>query len=162
MKDDSKETLTTLLSLMVDLWQECYGAPSRHGYQNKQRAEKMMCVGLQPVVKGKPRKITGQNVTYRIINGGCFDSFIRETSFQIKYYSETPKPEEAKETRVRYTCSCYNNVWGKAGLTIICGHCNRPYQPRQHKNASTSAPWRAEIELKTSVLYNTNIIYANN
>lgn len=30
--------------------------------------------------------------------------------------------------KVKYTCGCYNNVWGKAGLYIQCMDCNEIFQ----------------------------------
>jgi hypothetical protein len=130
MKDDSKTVLATLLAIMVDLWQYCFGIPSQPGYHNKQWAEKMIAVGLRPVSNKHPGKMTGQNVGHVIIKGGVFDSIIGESSFQIRYYSEAQKPQNVKKEKVKYTCSCLTNVWGKAGLSIICRNCNRPFIER--------------------------------
>jgi hypothetical protein len=44
--------LSTLVHEMVHVWQETYGNPSRRGYHNRQWAEKMREVGLQPSSTG--------------------------------------------------------------------------------------------------------------
>ena len=45
-----------------------------------------------------------------------------------------PVPHPAKKpTRVKYTCSCRNNVWGKPGLKLICGECKKEYQQSNGK-----------------------------
>ena len=39
-------------------------------------------------------------------------------------FSEAPVYEEKKQTRVKYTCECDNNVWGRPGLEIKCCDCD--------------------------------------
>lgn len=38
-------------------------------------------------------------------------------------------PSVDRSNRVKYTCFCLNNVWGKTGLRIMCMDCDQPYQP---------------------------------
>ena len=62
--------LSTLVHEMCHLWQFRFGKPSRGGYHNKQWAEQMKSVGLQPD-NGNGRE-TGQSVSHHIIPGGPF------------------------------------------------------------------------------------------
>lgn len=37
--------------------------------------------------------------------------------------------EISKKRKIKYTCShCHTNLWGKSGLSILCGECGRPYR----------------------------------
>ncbi|EPN0316259.1 SprT-like domain-containing protein [Vibrio vulnificus] len=39
-----------------------------------------------------------------------------------------PRPE-SKATRVKFTCSCGNNLWGKPSLNVGCLDCNEQFKP---------------------------------
>ncbi len=45
--------LATLAHEMVHLWQHHFGKPGRGRYHNKEWAEKMKSIGLQPTTTGK-------------------------------------------------------------------------------------------------------------
>ncbi len=47
------EVLSTLAHEMVHLWQHHYGKPGRGRYHNRQWAERMKAIGLQPSSTGK-------------------------------------------------------------------------------------------------------------
>jgi hypothetical protein len=41
------------------------------------------------------------------------------------------KPKPLAKSKVKYTCNtdtCKTNVWGKGGMSILCGVCNEPYE----------------------------------
>jgi SprT-like family len=66
--------LSTLVHEMVHLWQAHIGKPSRKVYHNKEWAEKMKIIGLQPSDTGEPGgKEIGQKMNHHITAGGAFD-----------------------------------------------------------------------------------------
>jgi len=142
---DDAEWHSTLVHEIVHLWQEDYGKPSRRNYHNKQFSEKMEEVGLMTSSTGKPGGArTGRSMSHYIIpDGPFFNAYNRLTEKEINYISsfsiipskDTEVPEvnqkiKKNESKSKYTCSCGNNVWGKPGLIIICGVCNKNYCAR--------------------------------
>ena len=99
-------------------------------------------------------KTTGQQMTHYILDGGLFDQVFNTLkaedleNLRLKYRprfasgtlpvtvtvtggdkdGQEPggsQPQEPKSgKRVKYTCGCGNNVWGRAGLWIKCEECN--------------------------------------
>lgn len=148
---DVEEVMQTLVHEMTHLWQYHLGEDkSRMSYHNKEWGNKMESIGLMPSSTGKPGgKRTGQRVADYQIQGGLFEKVCRELltkdfriswceRFQISLEGlsdllnpgtqegngqQPPAPVASKPTRVKYTCSCGKNVWGKPGLNIICGEC---------------------------------------
>ena len=69
-----KDTLSTLVHEMVHLWQYHYGEPGRGRYHNREWANKMKSIGLQPSHTGEPDgKELGDQMTHYIIENGLFD-----------------------------------------------------------------------------------------
>lgn len=52
---------------------------------------------------------------------------ISNALFEGYRFSEQPVYEEKRQTRVKYTCGCDNNVWGRSGLDIKCGDCEETF-----------------------------------
>lgn len=78
----------TLVHEMVHLWQAQYGCPSRSNYHNREWAQKMIAVGLQPSDTGRPGgKITGQRMSDYPLPGGAFlrscESLMKEKRFAL-------------------------------------------------------------------------------
>ena len=142
---------STLVHEQVHLWQQEFGKPSRNGYHNKEWGRKMESIGLMPSNTGKPNgKKTGQQMTHYIIEGGAYETAFKEmpNEYLLAFTSldadimkamiegrgkgsvTTPKggvvPPKGKN-KVKYTCSCGNNVWGKPSLTIVCGDCEQQF-----------------------------------
>lgn len=143
------EIFSTLVHEMVHLWQFEFGSPSRSGYHNKEWARKMEAVGLIPSNTGKEGgKKTGQSMTHYIEREGLYEVAFNKmpqeyilpfTSWDgevIKLLSalgngegSTPTPPNKKrlvpksKNKVKYSCSCLNNVWGKPNLNIRCEDC---------------------------------------
>ena len=70
---------STLVHEQAHLWQVEFGKPSRSGYHNKEWAEKMKEVGLQPSDTGKPGgNETGQHMTHYIIEEGRYEKAFNE------------------------------------------------------------------------------------
>jgi predicted SprT family Zn-dependent metalloprotease len=67
------EILSALAHEMVHLWQHHFGTPSRRAYHNREWAEKMAAIGLEPSDTGCPDgKRTGQRMSQYIRDGGPF------------------------------------------------------------------------------------------
>lgn len=136
------EVASTFVHEMVHLWQEQFGRPGRRGYHNRQWASKMEEIGLIPTSTGVPggRKI-GERMTHYILEGGAFSRAWEklEAGNQLPFtcteggFFPVPVaiaaqivPEaRRKRNKVKYACvRCKTNVWGKAGLPLICGSCH--------------------------------------
>jgi len=134
---DNKDWHSTLVHEMCHLWQQDHGSPSRGRYHNKQFAEKMIAIGLMPSDTGSPGgKKTGQSMSHYIIPDGLFiNAFDRLAENEINYMSSfavdsnflelTDIGTETKKvvSKLKYSCSCATNIWGKPGLAVICGLC---------------------------------------
>ncbi len=144
----------TLVHEMCHLWQVDFGDPGRKGYHNKEWAEKMISVGLMPSTTGREGgKITGQNMSDYVMEGGEFQNAFKkiqenrmdplplEPENSHLYCKETnsdgsviflPIPKEEKPrtktgTRVKYSCECGQNIWGKKDLKVYCLDCNSDF-----------------------------------
>jgi hypothetical protein len=120
--------LSTLVHEMAHVWQETHGEPSRRGYHNRQWAEKMREVGLQPTSTGEPGGMeTGQSVTHYIIPEGHYArAYAQLASSGYKlHWQSLPAVGSAKKTSKRkFTCpECRQNAWAKPGACLICGQC---------------------------------------
>ena len=128
------QVLSTLAHEMVHLWQAHNGKPSRSAYHNRQWAEKMVSIGLQPSDTGQPGgKPTGQHVTHYLIQGGLFESAttkLLKNGFTLSWAdAEAPGATQSKKSgkRIKYTCpTCGISAWGKSDLNLICGDCEKP------------------------------------
>jgi len=147
------EILQTLGHEMAHHWQWTHGKPSRTGYHNQEWAKTMEAIGLMPSHTGQPggHKV-GQKMADYVIPGGLFEQVSLEllaTGFQFHFQSVEgitvpPAPgEEGTEgagggedqpvkprtpSKVKYSCPCGQNVWGKPGLAILCAKCEAPFQ----------------------------------
>ena len=54
---------------------------------------------------------------------GWYQQFTSEISPAVR---ESPKP-----TRVKYSCICVNNIWGRPGLEITCNSCHTVFQAKE-------------------------------
>lgn len=144
----------TLVHEMVHLWQQEHGKNSRLGYHNKQWAKKMISIGLMPSDTGKEGgKTTGQNMSDYFIEDGQFIlAFKRLQEEKFAFLPLKPnndhlycqevaadgsitfapvireKNKDSKAgVRVKYTCECPSNVWGKSDLNIRCNVCESDF-----------------------------------
>ena len=143
------EVFQTLVHEMVHLWQEHFGKPSRRTYHNKEWAERMKAVGLQPSDTGQPGgKETGQSVSDYPIPGGPFEAACAELLTQgvgvawVEFdgYASVASEIEgvevvegegeggeetdaaASKKKIKYSCPvCGINAWGKPALNLVCG-----------------------------------------
>lgn len=140
-----REVASTLAHEMVHLWQEQFGRPGRRGYHNREWASKMMAIGLIPTSTGAPGgRMIGERVTHYILEGGAFARAWEqlEDGDKLPFTCTEGKPvaipvvtstkivpeARPKRNKVKYTCSCCEtNVWGKAGLSLVCGSCQEAF-----------------------------------
>lgn len=127
---DDKTILSTLVHEMVHHWQFVFGTPSRTGYHNKEWAEKMKAIGLQPSTDGTVNgKETGQSCTHYVKYGEKFDTvtniLLRDKGV-IDYNALDPKkPKSKNKNKTKYSCpECGTSAWAKDGIHLECGDCN--------------------------------------
>jgi len=146
------EVYSTLVHEMAHLWQTTFGKPGRRGYHNHEWGDEMERVGLMPSHTGSPGgKRVGTKMSHYIIDGGAY----------ARAFSSLPpaallpwlcKPESASEgkgkgksastsrNKTKYTCpGCESNVWGKPGLNIVCGDCDRLYEAPEDEDEAQAA-----------------------
>lgn len=133
-----KEVLATLVHEMVHLWQHHKGEPGRGRYHNREWADKMKELGLQPTDNGgEDGKETGESVSHLIVQGGPFDEAadrLLGKGFTI-IWKEAPathqaakgegaaEPEAVQKSgkRVRYFCpDCDLKAWAKHEARLMC------------------------------------------
>ncbi|WP_395009085.1 SprT-like domain-containing protein [Undibacterium sp.] len=144
-----ESVLSTLVHEQVHVWQQHFGKPGRGKYHNKEWANKMKSIGLQPSKTGKPGgKETGDQMTHYVIDGGLFQEycnqllrqgFILSWAEDVKVTASEPGVDlngddvslvekKDKSNRLKYSCKkCKINAWGKPDLKIICGNCRTEF-----------------------------------
>lgn len=143
------EVLATLAHEMVHLWQHRHGKPGRGRYHNREWAEQMKAIGLQPTDTGEEGgKETGESVHHYVVPDGPFERASQKLISrgfaltwtekpQVKPESEpdgaegTGGQEESKSgKRIKYTCpKCELNAWAKHDAQLICGADMAPMKP---------------------------------
>ena len=136
-----EEVFATLAHEMVHLWQHHFGKPGRGRYHNREWAEKMKSIGLQPTSTGKDDgPETGDVMGHLIVPDGPFDRVVRKQLARGLIVSWTEQPEkrpvpgddvdgnedaqaESKSgKRVRYICPHGDmKAWAKHGAKLVCG-----------------------------------------
>jgi predicted SprT family Zn-dependent metalloprotease len=122
--------LSTLAHEMAHVWQQTYGDPPRQGYHDRQWAEKMREIGLQPSHTGEEGgKETGQTMSHYILPGDRYANTYAKLAargFQLHWQS-VPVSQQArgkKASKTKYTCpDCGQNAWAKPGAQLLCGSC---------------------------------------
>ena len=134
-----RETLSTLVHEMVHLWQHHFGKPGRGKYHNREWADRMKSLGLQPSNTGAPGgKETGDTMSHYIVPAGPFDVAAQQLQRQRFSLRWSERPADAKAspkgpdgsegekeksgTRQKYTCPiCGLNAWAKHDVRLLCG-----------------------------------------
>ncbi|MBC7683660.1 MAG: SprT-like domain-containing protein [Bdellovibrionales bacterium] len=126
---DDEAILSTLAHEMAHVWQQTHGTPPRRSYHDRQWAEKMKEIGLQPTATGEPGgKETGQSVTHYIILGGLYAQAyakLKAQGFELHWQSVPGQKAKAKAaSKTKFTCpTCGQNSWAKPAAALICGDC---------------------------------------
>jgi hypothetical protein len=130
------EVLSTLVHEMVHHRQFTFGKPGKNGHHNKQWADMMDEVGLEPTSTGAPGGArTGRKVTHMIVPGGPFEvacAELLDIGFDLPWFTQPAQGAIKKKdlSKVKHTCpGCEQNVWGKIGIRVICGDCDLTMEP---------------------------------
>jgi hypothetical protein len=141
------QTASTLVHEMCHLWQQDHGTPPRRGYHDREWSAKMAEVGLVTVCpKTGKEKRSAPALTHRIEEGGAFERAFRAMpeAFLLPWSSSDGRPRTAaggatgaegkapeapkSRNKVKYSCpGCAANVWGKPGLSVLCGECGESF-----------------------------------
>ena len=134
-----EDTLATLAHEMVHVWQHHFGSPGRGRYHNREWADKMIEIGLQPSDTGEEGgRETGDAMHHYVIADGKFDTEARALiagGFEITWKEQkqaasanepnwpaSEKAEDKSGKRPKYTCpKCGLNAWAKHDAVLICG-----------------------------------------
>jgi predicted SprT family Zn-dependent metalloprotease len=124
-------TLSTLVHEMVHGQQRHFGNPGRGGYHNKEWADLMSAIGLEPSSTGKPGgKRTGQQVSHWIVPGGPFDVACKaflEKNQGLLWGDRPVDPKGGGGKRSKYTCPEDGiAMWGRPGVQVLCGEHDTP------------------------------------
>lgn len=122
---------------MCHLWQQLHGQPSRPGYHNREWAAKMHELGLIASDTGQPGgKAIGQRMEQYVDPGGAFQQAMERVPAGHwlpwqRIARVTDGDPSGSVIKHKYSCpNDHGNVWGKAGLWLICGHCRAEFQER--------------------------------
>jgi predicted SprT family Zn-dependent metalloprotease len=127
------ELLQTIAHEMVHVWQfRCTEHYPRNGYHDKVWGRKMEEIGLMPSNTGREGgKKTGQQMMEYIIADGLFDKhahrFLKQKKVRFGSFPEMKLQKDSKKNKVKYSCSCGNNIWGKPGLNVLCSDCDKQF-----------------------------------
>lgn len=129
--------LSTEVHEMAHVWRHrCSGKePSKGGYHDKLWAKKMVEIGLTPKAIAKDGSLTdkqtGQKVTHEIMKNGLFErhclSFLKGRSIKLSSFELPKTSQQSKKNKIKYSCSCGNNIWGKPGLSVQCNECKESF-----------------------------------
>lgn len=110
----------------------------------------MEAMGLMPSHTGQPggRKL-GQKMADYVMPGGLFETVCKEllaSGFRFNFQSvegltlppaailaegeegeRESQPKKPRQSKVKYSCPCGQNAWGKPGLAILCAKCGVPF-----------------------------------
>jgi len=121
---------STLVHEMVHVWQQTHGTPGRQGYHNREWADKMKTVGLQPSDTGEPGgRETGQSMSHFILPDGpyiCRFAALAATGFQLHWQSLAwdTQGKAKRASKTKFTCPrCGQNAWAKPDAVLLCGAC---------------------------------------
>ena len=171
-RDRSDEQICgTLAHEMVHVWQEVFGKPSKGGYHNRQWAEQMKAIGLQPSATGLPGgKETGPQVSHYILADGRFAraySALATTGWKLNLESARGQsgqlngglanggqPSGGKDgSKTKFTClRCGANCWGKSSLEVDCRLCGLPLVSEAQMQAMAQMRAAAQAQPETPAI----------
>ncbi len=138
---DHQFILSALVHEMCHAWQKHFGKPGRGRYHNAEWAEKMTSLGLIPTHNAqKGGRPTGDRVWQLVQDKGMFDvvcARLLSTGFSFDVFKVSNlKPQPPGHinagirmigNRLKYTCGCLTNFWGKPNIMAVCCVCNSPF-----------------------------------
>jgi predicted SprT family Zn-dependent metalloprotease len=128
-----EQIVQTLVHEMTHAWQHHHGKPPARGYHNREWADKMKEIGLQPSSTGMVGgKETGSRMSDYVIPGGPFTrayEALAATGWGLNLQSaHRPGPKGGtNKSKTKFTCGlCGYNVWAKPPSPTafpLCGPC---------------------------------------
>jgi len=124
------QIMSTLVHEMVHLWQSLHGTPPKKAGHNREWADKMKSVGLQPSTTGQPGgKETGRRCSHYIIENGLFAKSAKRCKIKFTFSGTLAVKEKKGSKRTKYTCPmCEKNAYGTDDLNIQCADCDELMQ----------------------------------
>jgi predicted SprT family Zn-dependent metalloprotease len=124
------EILSTLVHEMVHLKQQHFGKPGRGRYHNKEWADMMSEIGLEPSDTGQPGgRRTGDRVSHWIMPDGPFDvackTFLAKNEWLL--WGDRPIEPKTGGKRSKYVCpDCGVAAWARPGVQLCCAEHDLP------------------------------------
>jgi hypothetical protein len=131
------DIVDTITHEMIHLEQWLNGTPGRMGYHNKEFMARCDQLGLDTAGKG-------QTVSTRVRSGGDVERVALEMPDSLLFDwmanpldipgaqgqapepgTPPPKPKKSGKRSVYQCPQCGMKLWGKGGLTVLCGECDR-------------------------------------
>ncbi|BAY79064.1 hypothetical protein NIES25_55460 (plasmid) [Nostoc linckia NIES-25] len=128
LNEEKEYWLAVLVHQMVHLWQHQYGSnkPRKH-YHNEEFASKMQSIGLI-IHTGYPNEqsINPDGKFMQVVQG-LINSQQELVSLRPRNASAQLGNNQSKNgKKFKYSCpECNASVWGKFGLSINCGICDK-------------------------------------
>ena len=132
-----RDIMSVLVHEMCHLWQSEFGRRSSNNYHNRQFAARMLDIGLQTSMTGKPGgDEIGRGMSHYIIEGGRFDKAFQTLArrgFNLTWESGFPKPRgKIDSSKVKFLCpSCGLKALAIAQAKHVCGVCSKPQALRK-------------------------------
>ncbi|MBD2611521.1 SprT-like domain-containing protein [Nostoc punctiforme FACHB-252] len=128
LNEEREYWLAVLVHQMVHLWQYQYGnnKPTKH-YHNEEFANKMQSIGLI-IHTGYPNKQSiNPDGKFMQVAQGLISSQEELLSLKPRNASAQLGDNQSKNgKKFKYSCpKCNASVWGKFGLSINCGICDK-------------------------------------
>src|SRR6185503_759360 len=124
------QIISSFVHEMVHPWQSLNGTPPKKPGHNREWADKMKSVGLQPSTTGKPGgKETGRRCSHYIIENGLFAKSAKRCKIKFTFSGTLAVKEKKGSKRTKYTCPmCEKNAYGTDDLNIQCADCDELMQ----------------------------------
>jgi hypothetical protein len=125
-----EQIVQSLVFLMCQAWQRHNGTPSGRGYVNRELADKLKAIGLQPTSSGGVGgKETGARIFHYVIPDGAFAHAYKKLASNGWHMNLQSAPREgpkdrAKKNKSTFDCRCgevgYKN---KPSPALVCDPC---------------------------------------
>lgn len=126
-----EEIMSTLVHEMTHHWQHHFGTPGKGRYHNREWADKMRELGLEPISLDGGASGTGNNVTHEVRDGPFREAFRALRDVRIRWSSRPREPAAPKNSRIKLICpgGC-QHVWGAQKNNLLCGECGERLQAK--------------------------------
>jgi predicted SprT family Zn-dependent metalloprotease len=122
-----EEIMSTFVHEMCHFEQFAFGEPGKRGYHNREWADMMLKVGLQPFNVKEPKKETGMRCSHKIVEDGKFSKMVAKIPEAMRLPFLGVRMVRAKATGgyFRWHCpECQQLARAKANASLVCGECS--------------------------------------